>query len=871
MKRNSKKQKSDAKKERTTKNEIAEKKKYFKSKSAKESFSAESQEGSELLGAAAEGPSVTEGGEEADGNSKKSILTKSGIASVLGLDTAFDPIILGQRLLRGVILAALSFLLGRTPLLLDTYPLALSLMCSSEKSVLWILLGSLISAFTAEKAAGVFFEAAVYVPAYIMALVIRSAARVFIDPPEGFSPKMLLSKKLSREQKKRAFRLVVRSRYEENIYLRMATACVSAFLVSLYAMQAGGYRYYDLFSAMFAMISAPVITYVFCGLWVKGGDRWDKIYRSAAITALLGSGVLALRNSYVLGINAAVFFAFLSVLYISERYGAVFGSAVGLCTGLAVSPIYAPSFVLSAICAGVMKGRSRFVSYSAAVGIAMLWGVYIDGTGALLSLMPSFLAASVVAMGADMFVLLPKEKAKEEALPAEENSKAPEGAEARLEALSETLSDLASALYGISDRIRTPGMTEVRELCLYAFEDVCKLCENREKCRSCYSEFSQCVTEIAEITTRDGRVRMGAIPEHINGFCCMMPVVVNKVNARYAELVERRITGEKTELIALDYEALSHIIADTLAGIRRENEIDAELSRRLRHFGSRKDIGLGEIYAVGDERKRIYCRSMSRKAEEIGADELRAELERVCGFPLKPLVFELHDRKIALRTEARKCFSAEAAIACLPARGEAVSGDRAITFENSRDKRYAIISDGMGSGQSAAFTSEMCGVFLEKMLLGGNKKETSVKMLNNLLRSKGEECSATVDLMELDLISGKASFIKSGAAPSFVKRGDKLYKLRSSTAPIGIMRGIDAEQVRFDTEDGDIIVMLSDGVGDGQLPEESFWLMEILGQELGDVSLAGLAERLCNKAVEMGSTDDVSVLLIKVKKTKEDD
>ena len=118
----------------------------------------------------------------------------------------------------------------------------------------------------------------------------------------------------------------------------------------------------------------------------------------------------------------------------------------------------------------------------------------------------------------------------------------------------------------------------------------------------------------------------------------------------------------------------------------------------------------------------------------------------------------------------------------------------------------------MGSGREAALTARICTVFLEKMLTAGNRKETALRLLNSFVRAKGIECSATVDLMELDLITGRAGFIKSGAAPSYVRRDGNLFKLQSKTVPIGIMRALDAEQLCFDVEAGDVSIMLSDDV-----------------------------------------------------------
>jgi stage II sporulation protein E len=166
----------------------------------------------------------------------------------------------------------------------------------------------------------------------------------------------------------------------------------------------------------------------------------------------------------------------------------------------------------------------------------------------------------------------------------------------------------------------------------------------------------------------------------------------------------------------------------------------------------------------------------------------------------------------------------------------------------------------MGSGQSAAYSSEICGMFLQKMLASGNRKETALKMLNNLLRARGEECSATVDLLEIDLEEGNANLLKSGAAPTFVRRGDKLYKLRSSTVPIGILPSLSAEDINFALEEGDVLIMMSDGVS--QSPEECLWLMELMGGIWDkDETPSGMAEKICRKAKDVGSCDDITALL----------
>ena len=176
-----------------------------------------------------------------------------------------------------------------------------------------------------------------------------------------------------------------------------------------------------------------------------------------------------------------------------------------------------------------------------------------------------------------------------------------------------------------------------------------------------------------------------------------------------------------------------------------------------------------------------------------------------------------------------------------------------------------LISDGMGSGREAAVTSKICTMFIERMLAAGNGKALTLEMLNGFIRNRSEragECSATVDLAEIDLIDGKACFVKSGAAPSFILRSGNLYKLQSNTAPIGIMHEIDAEKIGFELAAGDVIIMLSDGVA-GSL-EDGVWLANLLTYEWED-ELSMMADKILdNAALSNKRSDDMTVALIRI-------
>ena len=128
------------------------------------------------------------------------------------------------------------------------------------------------------------------------------------------------------------------------------------------------------------------------------------------------------------------------------------------------------------------------------------------------------------------------------------------------------------------------------------------------------------------------------------------------------------------------------------------------------------------------------------------------------------------------------------------------------------------------------------------------------------------ECSATIDLLEIDLVRGVARFYKSGAAPTYVFRGGELFKLSAKTLPLGIMRDIDNKKLRFEIKEGDVIIMVSDGVT--QSREECPWLYGLLRKALDAEGINKTVEMIIQRAERECGTDDISVVALKIAQVK---
>ncbi len=194
--------------------------------------------------------------------------------------------------------------------------------------------------------------------------------------------------------------------------------------------------------------------------------------------------------------------------------------------------------------------------------------------------------------------------------------------------------------------------------------------------------------------------------------------------------------------------------------------------------------------------------------------------------------------------------------------GSDVSGDSFICFSDGTGNEYAVISDGMGSGKGAALESKMTVSLFRRFVCGGVEPCRAVRLVNSVMVNKlGDESFATFDAMCFDPDTGRAEFIKSGAAAAVIRCGGDVMKLAAATFPIGINSRGEMFRAEQKLETGDIVIMFSDGISDGAVP----YVKELLMKQL---SLREIVDAIAEKAGVFshgGVRDDVTVVGIEVR------
>lgn len=146
---------------------------------------------------------------------------------------------------------------------------------------------------------------------------------------------------------------------------------------------------------------------------------------------------------------------------------------------------------------------------------------------------------------------------------------------------------------------------------------------------------------------------------------------------------------------------------------------------------------------------------------------------------------------------------------------EKVSGDNFSFYEGEDGKMAVILSDGMGSGEKACKDSSRVIEMTERFLEAGFRKEAAIQMINGALAASGqEENLSTLDICDINLYTGDCEFIKAGAACTYIKRGRLVDRLSTQNFPLGVFGQLEPEVMYRTLQNGDYVVMLSDGVLD---------------------------------------------------------
>lgn len=678
--------------------------------------------------------------------------------------------------------------------------------------------------------------------------------------------------------------------FREPLVLRISAASIGAFVGGAYEALLRGFAFSSILYGCCSVVLSAVFTFAFAGIFDSGislsdvltgkrnlfapskseKERFSVYLFQATFLLFVFLISISLKGYNVFGISIAYIFSSFITLIVARRFGAVRAMTVGFVSSLGISSVYSVAFALVGLGSGILFGAGMTYALVFAGVLLSVWSAYAGGALGFLSTFPEYVTAAILSIP-----LLKKLHSQETT--SVESADFGREAEDMVTAtalayrsshtssfigLEEALSEVAASVRILGECDGRVSLSEYRDLTIECAKNFCRDCPSYQSCID--ENPAPCVENIDAIAGKlYKKERLFADDSSIvPKYCHNAAALFGKISDDAAQLESERYKSRKVEAIAEEYELFSRLIKEVRIQGERERTQDAMLGDKLTEVFCSHGISSGVVKVFGDRKKHFIGAGEDRDGSLITSSELHRSIEQSAGVKLgAPEYYRKGD--IALfECTASPMFSIEFSAVGKKSGSESVSGDTAISFESGDCHFYSLVADGMGSGESAHKTSLFVADFLSRILYTPCSKNTAFHILNHIIKSRNEECSSTVDLLDFDLITGEALFFKCGAAPSYVKRDGSIFRIRSETAPLGLMKSIDAERIRVEVKGGDYIVMLSDGVS--QSPEDSTWLLELLSKPAKS-DIREYAEFILSEAQKHSKgLDDMTVAVARV-------
>ncbi|MDD3223315.1 MAG: stage II sporulation protein E [Clostridium sp.] len=578
--------------------------------------------------------------------------------------------------------------------------------------------------------------------------------------------------------------------------------------------------------------------------------------------------------------------ALLSIIIVTYINGLAIGTTIGVTNGIIIGmstnkmEMYIAVFAICAIVSGIFKGENKWIT---GISFSIVFLIMLIYTRDLNNFNP---IEGILASG--VFILIPSkiiEKIKGEINVDNKQQNISENYIEkvkniyikRLDDFSKALNGMGGVLNSLAENDKLSLKTKSSGIIENLADRVCNNCNMKNICWKRELYYTYAAFEELISNYQDNK---GEIPHEIIKKCIKKNSLIASteeiVNNYVSDEMWRAKLGSGRRMIAGEINNVSEILNEMNNGFKNNINFNYEMEKKIISVFLKTGIKFNDVMCINDETDRI---NIKISMHACGG-------RQICVKKILPLINEVTNTCMCIRDDGCKIdpktelcsvefektpkYYMVSYVSRKNKYGEKENGD-SYSFGKNRDENYMIaISDGMGSGGSAGRESKAAIDLIEKFTHAGIDKLTAINCINSVMTLKfsEDEKFSTMDLCGVDLYSGEASFMKVGAAPSFIKRKDRVEIINSRTLPIGVLDEADIDIKNKNLQNGDIIVMLSDGVTDfdNNNAGKTGWIEQYL-KNASSNNPKELVEELVKKSLELGkgrAKDDITAIVSKV-------
>lgn len=657
-------------------------------------------------------------------------------------------------------------------------------------------------------------------------------------------------------------------------------------------------------------ITLAVLSVIFYKIFVNSLVVIQEITdrRAFSIEEIIGASLLvsiacsAFGNLSIFGLSIRNILSIFMVLLLGWRNGVLIGTTAGVTIGVTLGiiaqndPIIVAEYAVAGMIAGLFNKYGKIgVVAGFVIGNGIL--IYVaKGDTNNFAMFKEILVAAIGLLAVPNWVGIDIEELnpKENYFPSFKNNRLSQGEETvnQLNMVSETIKDIADTyeLDSTAEEAKKKNKnTFITELLnnLDGLEDNLLYDDISNTKNGIVDEIFEVLIDKQEMTAKD---LINVFAKFDNYIVTLdnkkikkeIEQIVKAINFAYKTSKKDFIWEEKVKSnkknVQAQLDGVSKAISSIAVKIEKENNTkDTYIDQKKKIIDMLEIKGIFvENLEITTKEKRtyieLYLTEDSKISENKDIEKIQAVLEK--NLDEKLMINEVKTKR--LNKQGKRVFCYMSADKYLLQIGQdskikndsPVSGDSILQIRLNDGKYLMAISDGMGSGPEARKSSQIAIKMLERLLMSGFDKNTSIDLINTTIMNANEEIFATLDIMIIDLFNGKVEFIKNGACPTYVKNGNSVHIIKSLSLPAGILKDINLTTYDKDIENQDIFVMCSDGILDANVEykNKELWVKYLL-EDIETTSVQKIADLILNEAVDNSygvTKDDMSLIVCKL-------
>ncbi len=562
-----------------------------------------------------------------------------------------------------------------------------------------------------------------------------------------------------------------------------------------------------------------------------------------------------------------VFFILLAARQAGAGTGAIIGVAASLCSALSgadasVTVMLSFGGLMAGVFADIGKLAEVFGFLSAAVIGAVLGGFSKDTVGIL----------AEALIGSGIYLLVPKTVLRRlgRVFAAKVTVIRPDGLKKaltmRLAFAGKALEDVSSTVENVSKELSKINSPDFKTVLSRVENEACNGCSLRVHCWETKHDAT-----LGAVLSLTKAVRSGEttpekfLNEEFKCRCLRLSKISTCVYKYYSEYAasiaaEKRI-DEVRSVVTDQFAGISAMLSSLAKEFDTDERYDTLAAARIAGALKNIDIVISECGVKLDKYDRMSVDISIKNANNIVLN--RADIMQAlcisCDRDFDPPCITMSGNTAYLTVSEHSKYTADIGVNQIGSGGNVICGDAYDYFFDGKGKLIIILSDGMGTGGRAAVDSAMASGLMSRLIKAGFDFDAALKILNSAMLFKStDESLATLDIVSVDLFTGKTELLKAGAAPTIVRRSGRAGKAQSTSLPAGILRGVSFDKATITIKTGDIVVMMSDGAAS----EGTDWITAEI-EAFGDGSAQALAEKISNGAKRRRTdkrADDITVI-----------